>query len=129
MNRIRGCLDEALLRATNDKLEDGTVLRYVLEEADTSPELVETFVVEELGDEAREVYMTAAQRIREQGKAEGRAEGKAEGKAELVARLLQLRFGELPQSVRDRLASATVEQLDTWAEQVLTAPSLDSVFE
>ena len=82
MNRIRGCLDEALLRATNDKLEDGTVLRYVLEEADASPELVETFVVEELGDEAREVYMTAAQRIREQGKAEGRAEGKAEGKAE-----------------------------------------------
>ena len=46
-----------------------------------------------------------------------------------MARLLQLRFGELPQSVQDRLASATVEQLDTWAERVLTAPSLDSVFE
>ena len=109
------------------------VLRYVLLKTEVAPEAVERFVVQEVGEQAREVYVTAAQRIAEEalarGHAEGRAEGKAEGKAELVARLLQLRFGELPQSVQDRLASATVEQLDTWAERVLTAPSLDSVFE
>ena len=54
---------------------------------------------------------------------------KAEGKAELFARLLKLRFGALAPESSERLESASDEQLDTWAERVLTAGTLEAVFE
>jgi hypothetical protein len=42
--------------------------------------------------------------------------------------LLARRFGTLPDAVRARLASATVEQLESWALKILDAKSLDEVF-
>ena len=60
-------------------------------------------------------------------KAEGLLEGKAEGKAELLLKLLAIRFGPLPEPTRARITAATTEQIDTWAERMLTASTLDEV--
>jgi hypothetical protein len=59
-----------------------------------------------------------------QGRAEGKAEGRAEGRAEIVLKLLERRFGPLASDIRGRLHNATATQLDTVAEQLLTAPTL-----
>jgi hypothetical protein len=39
-----------------------------------------------------------------------------------------LKFGELPEQVRTRLAGASIPELDAWAERVLFASTLDQVF-
>ena len=64
----------------------------------------------------------------EQGLARGRAEGRTEGRAALLGRQLTRRFGPLPAAVTDRLAHASAEQLDLWAERILDADSVDEVF-
>ncbi|MEX1369428.1 MAG: DUF4351 domain-containing protein [Nannocystaceae bacterium] len=51
----------------------------------------------------------------------------ARGQAKVLLKLLTLRFGTLPESTRARIESATIKQLDAWAERVLTAPTLDDV--
>jgi hypothetical protein len=57
-----------------------------------------------------------------------RREGKAEGKAELIQHQLVHKFGQLPLSVRERIASATETELQRWSERLLSASSLDDVF-
>lgn len=59
---------------------------------------------------------------------EGRTEGRAEGRAELLSKQLQLKFGALPDDVRERIAAASIDELDRWAERVLTAATLDELF-
>ena len=61
-------------------------------------------------------------------RAEGRAEGEARGKAELLLKLLGLRFGTTSEPTRAQVEAATVEQLDSWAERVLTAKTLEEIF-
>ena len=58
---------------------------------------------------------------------QGRAEGEARGRAELVLKLLTLRFGRLPAEAEARVRAASIEQLDAFAERVLSAKSLDEV--
>jgi Domain of unknown function (DUF4351) len=61
---------------------------------------------------------------REQGLAKGRSEGSAAGRADLLGRLLAHRFGPLPGVARERLAAASIEELDAIGERLLTARSL-----
>jgi hypothetical protein len=80
--------------------------------------------------------MTTGQRIRmesrelgrTEGRIEGRIEARIEAKAETLIRLLQRRFGPLPQSRREQIAAASVEQLDQWTDRLLDAASCDDVF-
>jgi hypothetical protein len=65
---------------------------------------------------------------RQEGKLEGRLEGKFEGESAMLERLLIKRFGLLPEEVRSRLRNATLEQIETWADRVLDAKTLDDVF-
>jgi hypothetical protein len=53
------------------------------------------------------------------------AQGKAEGRVELVLRQLELRFGPLTEAVQARVHNAQDAQLDTVAERVLTAQTLE----
>jgi predicted transposase/invertase (TIGR01784 family) len=62
-----------------------------------------------------------------EGIAEGKAEGIAEGKAALLLRLLDVRFGSVSESTRQRVLLATPERLDLWAERVITGASLEDV--
>ena len=75
-------------------------------------------VVQELLDEGKAV-----------GLAEGLAEGRAEGRADLLTRLLEHRFGQLPEAVVSLIASASEAELVTWFTAALDATSLVAVFE
>ena len=82
-------------------------------------------------------YITSIERIgiakgiakgRVEGRVEGLVEGRVEGESRLLKRLLERRFGPLPQWVSERLGSAKEEELETWSEALLTAPTLEAVF-
>ncbi len=55
-------------------------------------------------------------------------QGRLEGKVQLLARLLTLRFGELPAWVAELLARADESRVGVWTEAVLSADSVDAVF-
>jgi predicted transposase/invertase (TIGR01784 family) len=55
------------------------------------------------------------------------AEAEAKGEARVVLKLLGLRFGPPSAATRTCVEAATLEQLDAWAERVLTAQTLDEV--
>ena len=75
-------------------------------------------------------YITSVEKIGiAKGRIEGRVEGKVEGEAKLLRRLLERRFGILPTWASDKLNSAAEQDLEAWGEAVLTASSLDAVFE
>ena len=86
----------------------------------------------QIGPEAEEVYMTTADMLRAEGEAKGLAKGEAKGRAEhaagVLVRLLTRRFGAVPDELRARIDTASLEQLDTWTERVLDAATLDDVF-
>jgi hypothetical protein len=59
----------------------------------------------------------------------GRVDGEARGKADMLVQLCQARFGAMPREVLERIREATVPQLDRWARRLLTASSLDELFD
>ncbi|MXY54727.1 MAG: DUF4351 domain-containing protein [Gammaproteobacteria bacterium] len=65
---------------------------------------------------------------RRQGRQEGRQQGRQEGTRSVLERQLQRRFGLLSPRVAERLRRASAGDLETWADQVLDADSLDEVF-
>ncbi len=56
------------------------------------------------------------------------AASRLEGEARLLLKQLGLRFGGPSEAIRARVEAARSEQLDLWAERVLTAKTLDEVF-
>lgn len=62
-----------------------------------------------------------------EGLAAGAAAGEAQVRAAVLLKQLQLKFGALPDPVVDRVRSAGVDELDTWAERILSAVALDDV--
>ena len=62
------------------------------------------------------------------GEAQGEARGEAKGRISVLRRLLELRFGPLPEDASQRLDTAPIDDLDAWTERTLTAPSLADVF-
>jgi len=59
--------------------------------------------------------------------AEGKAKGEAEGKAESLTLLLGQRFGPLPEWARERIATASAEQVDAWLRGLLAAPDIEAL--
>lgn len=57
-----------------------------------------------------------------------RREGRQEGQVAVLTRLLQRKFGPLPEAVVQRLQQAGGADLDRWADEVLFAETLDGVF-
>ena len=62
-----------------------------------------------------------------EGELNGELKGELKGRRILLERLLTRRFGTLPDWGQERLAQATVDQLDRWAERVLEADSIQAV--
>ncbi|WP_459959325.1 hypothetical protein [Nocardia sp. IFM 10818] len=54
---------------------------------------------------------------------------KAEGRAETLLELLALRFGPVPAHVADTAHNASVDQLREWTARVLTADTIETVFQ
>jgi predicted transposase/invertase (TIGR01784 family) len=60
---------------------------------------------------------------------EWKAEWKAEGKQEALMRILERRFGPLPEETRLRIVAATAGQIDAWIDRAIDAPALGAVFD
>jgi len=87
-------------------------------------------------DDNREVQtmmdLDWADRLLGEGQAVGRKEGREEGRSEearrTLLRLLQLRFGTLPDTAVQRVEGCgDLDQLHTWCDGVLTAPDLKTL--
>jgi len=102
----------------------GLLLSYILSVLETVPDGVLAALDAGLGREAREVYMSAAQKLIDQG----RDQGRVEGKAEMLLQLVQLRFGSPPPTIVARVRAASDSELAQWAERILTAPTLADLF-
>ncbi len=92
------------------------------------PEWLNSQVWQELEtiEESKKVqYITSVERI---GIAKGRIEGRVEGVSRLLRRQLERRFGVLPEWASDQLTRASEQQLEVWGEALLTAPTLEAVF-
>jgi flagellar biosynthesis/type III secretory pathway protein FliH len=83
-------------------------------------------------------YITSVERIGfkkgmkqglQEGLQEGFQQGISQGEALVLKRLLMRRFGPLPEEVEDKLAQADRSQLESWADRVLDAETLEEVFE
>jgi len=94
------------------------VLCYILEVNDhVERETLQALIEREIGPEAKGAIVTAGQQIRE--------EGRREGECAVLLRLLRRRFGDAVNAdVEQRLAAASIEQIDTWTERVLSAATL-----
>ncbi len=96
------------------------------------PEWLNAQVWQELEtiEESKKVrYVTSVERIgMAKGIAKGREEGRVEGESRLLRRLLERRFGVLPEWASEQLTSASEKDLEAWGEAVLTAPTLEAVF-
>ena len=64
----------------------------------------------------------------EQGIERGIEQGRAEGERAVLERQLRRRFGQLPPEATERLRRAPEAELETWADNVLDAGTLDEVF-
>mgnify|MGYP001628042559 FL=1 len=97
------------------------VLRY------TSPQVREEVMEleEMLAIKKREEGRTEG---RAEGRAEGRVEGRAEGRADILLKLLRLKFGEPGPETVARVRAGSEQELDRWAERILTAGRLADVF-
>ena len=62
------------------------------------------------------------------GEQRGEQRGRQQEAASLLLRQLTRRFGPLPDWAEQRLQSAPLSELESWAERVLDAPTLDAVW-
>ncbi|MDO4682850.1 MAG: DUF4351 domain-containing protein [Lautropia sp.] len=69
------------------------------------------------------------EQIRAEGRQQGLQQGLQQGEQQLLLKQLRVRFGALDDGVAQRLKDASVEELDRWAANILTARSLDDVFQ
>ncbi len=65
---------------------------------------------------------------RQEGRREGEEMGRKQGEAALLLRLIERRFGEVPEWAKIRIAAAETVSLEAWGLRVLDAVSLDDVF-
>lgn len=68
------------------------------------------------------------QSVEDRGIAKGETKGIAKGEAILLQRQLTRKFGTLPETLQQRIQTATPAQLETWSLNILDATTLDDVF-
>lgn len=102
------------------------LVRYTLLVSEhLTPEQLQALLEREVGPETKETVVTVGQQLIEQGIQQGVQRGKLEGERALLLRLVRHRFGAaVDQATERRIAEASEEQLVTWAERVLSAPTL-----
>lgn len=64
---------------------------------------------------------------REKGLEQGREQGLEQGERRVLQRLLARRFGDLPPWASQKLENASAERLEAWADEILTASSLEEL--
>lgn len=75
-------------------------------------------------------YVTSIERLAiEEGMQQGMQQGRLAGEAHLLSRLLARRFGEVPPWALSRLQAASESELEVWGEALLSAASIEAVFD
>ncbi|MFE8032998.1 Rpn family recombination-promoting nuclease/putative transposase [Thiohalocapsa marina] len=64
---------------------------------------------------------------RQEGHQEGRQEGESLALQRVLSRQIQLKFGALPDWAEQRLAQATLQQLEDWSAAILFADSIEAL--
>jgi predicted transposase/invertase (TIGR01784 family) len=114
------------------------VMRYILEVNEhVGPEALQALLERDLGPEAKDAIMTAGQQLIEQGRQQGIEQGRQQGieqgrqqgERALLLRQLRKRFGDaVDHQVEQRIAAASVEQIEIWSERVLSAATIVELF-
>ncbi|NVM79082.1 hypothetical protein FHW83_004919 [Duganella sp. SG902] len=63
------------------------------------------------------------------GRQEGEELGRKKGAVAILERQLERRFGPLPQAAHKKLAKASMKQIEAWSDALVTAESLEQVFQ
>jgi predicted transposase/invertase (TIGR01784 family) len=102
------------------------VMRYILLVNDhVEPEALQALLERVAGPDAKDIIMTAGERLIQHGEERGIQKGVQQGERSLLLRLLRRRFGsQVNAETEQRLATATAEQIGTWAERVFSADTL-----
>lgn len=136
LKRFRDLVEE-LCSAPNGLAATRAILRYIMlnherlhpsEDKDIAEKVrhllgpKDEAIMQTLYDQMNEIYM-------EQGIERGRLEGSTLGRRETLLRQLRRRFGDLNESVSARVQNADAPTPDTWLDRILTARTLDEVWE
>ena len=105
---------------------DEKTLRGIIREV--KPEEEEKMMSQFAQDIRRKALHEGMQQGRREGLLEGEARGEAKGEAKLLLRILPRRFGPLSHEITDRIHGADPNTIESWADRVLDAKSLDDVF-
>jgi predicted transposase/invertase (TIGR01784 family) len=114
-----------VFRARNGLEALEVVMGYILDvNEQVEPKELEAFLVRVAGSDAKDIVMTAGQRLRE----EGERRGIQKGKSLLLLGLLRQRFGnQVGVEIERQVATASAEQLDAWGRRILSAATLPEV--
>ena len=102
------------------------VMRYILLVNDhVEPDALQAFLERVAGPDAKDTIMTAGERLIQKGVEQGIQQGIQQGERALLLRQLRKRFGhQVDTNAEQRLATASAEQINLWAERVLSAATL-----
>jgi hypothetical protein len=106
------------------------VMRYILVVNDhVEPGALQALLDRAVGTEAKDTIMTAGERLIEQGIQQGIEQGIQQGiqqgERALLLRMLRRRFGDaVAAETEGRVTTASSEQIETWAERILSAATL-----
>ncbi len=94
--------------------------------------IIESVATDVRRKELRTMRRTIADKFRDEGRAEGQAEGQSiatlETSRAMLLRLLERRFGALPEAIRTTIERTDdVDRLTHWLDQVVTVDTLDEV--
>jgi len=106
-----------VFRAPNGLDALARVVRYILEiNEHVRPEALQALLESEIGPEAKDTIVTAAQRYRQ------------EGESAMFLRLVRQRFGDaVDPQVERRIATASIDQLDTWTTRIFSVATLSEL--
>jgi predicted transposase YdaD len=97
----------------------------VIEESKTMPVIIDPMKNPVLREWYEEAFARGQEQGREQGWQQGREQGKEQATDNLLRRLLEQRFGPLPEWAQSRLDSSNLRQREAWALCLLDARSLE----
>ncbi|MFB9146996.1 hypothetical protein ACFFU2_10765 [Halomonas alkalicola] len=81
-------------------------------------------------EEVQMPYVTSFERIAaKRGFQRGFQLGRVIGRAEMLLKLLTVKFGELPPDIVSKVSHSGLEEQELWVEHILTADSLDEIFD
>jgi predicted transposase YdaD len=100
----------------------------VEEEAEKMPILNDIMDHEVIGPAIRKGLQQGLEQGLKEGRQEGRKEGLKEGSQNILRRLLERRFGPLPESVGKRLVESSAAELEEISIRIFEADALEHLF-